>query len=366
MLSLPVGMGRKLKLLVPVAAFTSAAVVLSACVPLVGAAAGGGTYYAAKKYEDNREERSKRPIPSSSEVLPPSAPPPPGSIYAQRPPVPPSPVASAGGMPVPPPPPPPPLPPPGMGAPPPGAMVYRQNPLPPVERMAPPSPSPSYGYIGLASDDNRITNELTRRLLGGDLTKIMIVHAVTEGGVVRLYGNVPHEVVAERAVETARRIPGVKRVESYLTVVEVELNTPPQLKGLAAVGDKVESAGEPAPAQIMKNNTAPAEWGENEAIQQIPPPPPLPPSASQPGTAPVPPPPAPPAVPYYPMTQGGMPVNSGDQSGQYAPPPPPPLPAVAPPPPPPPSVSVNSLPPALPDESGAADRGHIQRMVDNF
>lgn len=64
---------------------------------------------------------------------------------------------------------------------------------------------------------------INARLLGGELTKVITIHTLVRSGVVTLFGNVPSQKVAERAIEVARSMPGVKEVRSNLVVVEMQI-----------------------------------------------------------------------------------------------------------------------------------------------
>jgi hypothetical protein len=72
----------------------------------------------------------------------------------------------------------------------------------------------------MSTKDTQLAGQLATRLLGGGLTNILSVQSMVQNGVVTLFGNVPSPKIAQRAIETARRLPGVKSVISNLVVVE--------------------------------------------------------------------------------------------------------------------------------------------------
>lgn len=80
------------------------------------------------------------------------------------------------------------------------------------------------------SNDLRLTSAITGKMLSGGLTKVISVHTVVKNGVVELFGNVPSQGVADRAIDIARRQPGVKRVVNNLVIVEVKITSPATLK----------------------------------------------------------------------------------------------------------------------------------------
>ena len=68
--------------------------------------------------------------------------------------------------------------------------------------------------------NNSVISELNRRYVGGELTKLIAVHAsINSDGVVTLFGNVPSETVEARAIEVASEIPGVNGVISKIEVI---------------------------------------------------------------------------------------------------------------------------------------------------
>ncbi len=91
------------------------------------------------------------------------------------------------------------------------------------------------------SGDEQAEYELVRALLGGGLTKVIAVQTSVSGGIVTLYGNVPSQVVADRAVEVARSVPGVSQVNSRLMVVQMDI-------------------APPAPQRFVPRNQPPQGW----------------------------------------------------------------------------------------------------------
>jgi len=83
------------------------------------------------------------------------------------------------------------------------------------------------GYYVASSDrtaaeiasDTAITSNINSRFVADDLVSAFDVNVDTYRGVVTLYGNVPSQQAAQRAVELARSVRGVTRVQSKLTVV---------------------------------------------------------------------------------------------------------------------------------------------------
>ncbi len=71
--------------------------------------------------------------------------------------------------------------------------------------------------------DEKILAELDRKFISGELTRIIEVHSTVENGVVTLYGNLPSQVVAARAIDIARRVHGVKLVVPKLQVREMNI-----------------------------------------------------------------------------------------------------------------------------------------------
>ncbi len=80
------------------------------------------------------------------------------------------------------------------------------------------------------TNDMRVESAITKKMLSGGLTKVLSLHSVVKNGVVNLYGNVPSQGVADRAIDIARRQPGVKKVINNLVIVEVKISSPKSLK----------------------------------------------------------------------------------------------------------------------------------------
>jgi len=80
------------------------------------------------------------------------------------------------------------------------------------------------------SKDEQISLDLTSKMLGGGLTKILSVHSIVKDGVVTLYGNAPSQEVVNRAIDMARREAGVKKVINNLVVVNVRIVAPQALQ----------------------------------------------------------------------------------------------------------------------------------------
>ncbi len=99
------------------------------------------------------------------------------------------------------------------------------------------------------NQDEKLQAKIAVRLLGGGLTKIMTVQALVNEGVVTLYGNVPSPKIAHRAIEVARRMPGVKSVISNLTVIEYTI-TPTKQSSAPMVFKEPAQATRPAPGRI--------------------------------------------------------------------------------------------------------------------
>jgi hyperosmotically inducible protein len=68
-------------------------------------------------------------------------------------------------------------------------------------------------------DDATITSTINTRYVKDDLVNAFDINVDTYQGTVTLYGSVRSEQVARRAVDLARTVKGVRRVESKLTVV---------------------------------------------------------------------------------------------------------------------------------------------------
>jgi hyperosmotically inducible protein len=68
-------------------------------------------------------------------------------------------------------------------------------------------------------DDGTITAAINTRYVKDDLINAFDINVDTYRGTVTLYGSVPSEQAARRAVDLARAVKGVRQVESRLTVV---------------------------------------------------------------------------------------------------------------------------------------------------
>lgn len=73
--------------------------------------------------------------------------------------------------------------------------------------------------------DGVTISDINRRLLGGDLTRVIAIRSKIKDGVVTLSGNVPSEAVKRRALAIARAHPNVREVISNLRVVEVRIKS---------------------------------------------------------------------------------------------------------------------------------------------
>ncbi len=69
------------------------------------------------------------------------------------------------------------------------------------------------------ASDTAITSTINSRFVKDDLVSAFDVNVDTYRGTVTLYGNVPSQQAAQRALELARSVKGVNRVQSKLTVV---------------------------------------------------------------------------------------------------------------------------------------------------
>jgi hyperosmotically inducible protein len=68
------------------------------------------------------------------------------------------------------------------------------------------------------ASDTTITSSINTLYVRDQLVSAFDVNVDTSRGVVTLYGNVPSQQAAQRAVELARSVAGVKRVQSKLAV----------------------------------------------------------------------------------------------------------------------------------------------------
>jgi hyperosmotically inducible protein len=69
-----------------------------------------------------------------------------------------------------------------------------------------------------ATDDASITSAINSRFVRDELVRAVDIHVVTRQGIVTLTGMVDSPAVSQRAVQLARGIHGVRRVDSRLTV----------------------------------------------------------------------------------------------------------------------------------------------------
>ena len=69
-----------------------------------------------------------------------------------------------------------------------------------------------------ATDDAGITSAINTRLVRDELVRAVDIRVVTRQGVVTLTGTVDSLEVSQRALQLARTTPGVRRVDSRLTV----------------------------------------------------------------------------------------------------------------------------------------------------
>jgi hyperosmotically inducible protein len=72
---------------------------------------------------------------------------------------------------------------------------------------------------GEIADDASITSSINTRYVKDDLINAFDINVDTYQGIVTLYGTVPSPQVAQRAVQLAQSVNGVKRVVSKLNVV---------------------------------------------------------------------------------------------------------------------------------------------------
>ncbi len=72
--------------------------------------------------------------------------------------------------------------------------------------------------IGDTLDDATITTRVKSALLNDPQVGVLRIDVSTTGGIVTLSGNVNSGAEQDRAVQIARRVPGVKEVKSTLTV----------------------------------------------------------------------------------------------------------------------------------------------------
>jgi hypothetical protein len=84
--------------------------------------------------------------------------------------------------------------------------------------------------------DQNIMNQINQNYLAGTLTGNIAVYPEVRNGVVILHGRVPDAQTAERAIQAARKTPGVERIISNLVIVNqapqaIPLNNLPQFQG---------------------------------------------------------------------------------------------------------------------------------------
>lgn len=73
--------------------------------------------------------------------------------------------------------------------------------------------------LGEMTDDAAITVKIKNKYLSDETVDAGSINVESFRGVVMLYGSVPSQEMANRAVEHARSTPGVKQVNSSLTIV---------------------------------------------------------------------------------------------------------------------------------------------------
>lgn len=97
------------------------------------------------------------------------------------------------------------------------------------------------------ASDQQIATQMTFGMLGGGLTNVLSITADVRGGVVTLYGTVPSPTVADRAVDIARRTPGVREVVSRLNIMEMQIT--PTGKAWGHVAAPVQQRQQPPEQQ---------------------------------------------------------------------------------------------------------------------
>lgn len=73
--------------------------------------------------------------------------------------------------------------------------------------------------LGEITDDATITSTINARYVKDSRVSALDINVDTRRGVVTLYGSVASQQIADRAVEIARSVKGVRQVISKLTVV---------------------------------------------------------------------------------------------------------------------------------------------------
>lgn len=76
-----------------------------------------------------------------------------------------------------------------------------------------------------APTDGKVSAAVDRKFLSGGLTGRLSLDVRVERGIVTVFGTVPSREVANRAIDIARRVPGVKQVISELVIYESTLTT---------------------------------------------------------------------------------------------------------------------------------------------
>jgi hypothetical protein len=120
----------------------------------------------------------------------------------------------------------------------------------------------------LPTKDEYLTNQILRSYLAGELTHVFAVTPQVQNGVVTLFGVVPSPTIADRAVASASRIPGVKQVVSRLMINERKIEPivdangqqarPPYPHSYGQAAMPVPVAAMPAPAYQPVNYGAAA------------------------------------------------------------------------------------------------------------
>lgn len=72
--------------------------------------------------------------------------------------------------------------------------------------------------VGQIAADASITSTINTEYVKDDLVKARSINVDTYNGVVTLYGNVPNQAVADRAVSIARGVKNVRQVVSKLSI----------------------------------------------------------------------------------------------------------------------------------------------------
>ena len=72
--------------------------------------------------------------------------------------------------------------------------------------------------VGEVTSDATITSTVNSHYIKDGMVKARTINVDTYNGVVTLYGTVPSQAVADRAVEIARGVKGVRQVVSKLSI----------------------------------------------------------------------------------------------------------------------------------------------------